>query len=199
VSLFLCPSDVGRAVSETFGPTNYAACTGSGGAGGTPFDTDGLFFINSRVRPRDVTDGLSKTAAFSESLLGAGPMAVRSPTGIDVSTGYGFIFTTPLTEPACGRPFYYNFTDPRGFSWANGEYRTTLYNNARSSKLICDGLPRGADERPQSCAAVRRIRLAGGAEPASGGRERAHGGRLFRLRFGRCRSGGLEGSLDTGR
>jgi hypothetical protein len=32
---------------------------------------------------------------------------------------------------ACSRPFYYNFTDLRGFSWANGEYRTTLYNHAR--------------------------------------------------------------------
>jgi prepilin-type processing-associated H-X9-DG protein len=35
-----------------------------------------------------------------------------------------------LTDAACGRPFYYNFTDLRGFSWANGEYRTTLYNHA---------------------------------------------------------------------
>ncbi|MFM8413835.1 MAG: DUF1559 domain-containing protein, partial [Planctomycetota bacterium] len=32
----------------------------------TPFDTDGLFFINSEVRAKDVTDGLSKTVAFSE-------------------------------------------------------------------------------------------------------------------------------------
>jgi prepilin-type processing-associated H-X9-DG protein len=51
--------------------------------------------------------------------------------GIDAATGYGFAFTAPLTDPACNRPFYYNFTDLRGFSWANGEYRTTLYNHAR--------------------------------------------------------------------
>ena len=131
VPLFLCPSDRMTAVSSLFGPTNYGGCAGSGGGGGSPFDTDGLFFINSRVRPKDITDGLSKTVAFSESLLGDGPVAVTTPTGITAATGYGFVFTAPLTDAACSRPFYYNFTDLRGFSWANGEYRTTLYNHAR--------------------------------------------------------------------
>jgi len=140
VPLFLCPSDLGRAVSETFGPTNYAGCTGSGGDGGTPFETDGIFFINSRVRAKDVSDGLSGTVTFSESILGQGPRATTSPAGIAADTGYGFIFKTPLSEAACGRPFYYNFTDLRGFSWANGEYRTTLYNHSRppnSTELDC--------------------------------------------------------------
>lgn len=131
VPLFLCPSDVMTPVSPLFGPTNYAGCTGSGADGGTPFDTDGLFGINSRTRLKDVTDGLSKTVAFSESPLGDGPAAGRTPAGIDALTGYGFVFTTPLTEASCARPFYYNFTDLRGFSWANGEFRTTLYNHAR--------------------------------------------------------------------
>ncbi|MFM9025245.1 MAG: DUF1559 domain-containing protein [Planctomycetaceae bacterium] len=131
VPLFLCPADRMTAVSPLFGPTNYAGCTGSGADGGTPFDTDGLFGINSRTRLKDVTDGLSKTVAFSESPLGDGPAAGRTPAGIDALTGYGFVFTTPLSEAACSRPFYYNFTDLRGFSWANGEYRTTLYNHAR--------------------------------------------------------------------
>lgn len=131
VPMFLCPSDRMQTVSDLFGPTNYAGCAGSGAGGGTPFETDGLFFINSRIRTKDVTDGLSKTVAFSESLLGAGPVAVRTAAGIDASTGYGFVFTAPLDEGPCSRPFYYNFTDLRGFSWANGEYRTTLYNHAR--------------------------------------------------------------------
>jgi prepilin-type N-terminal cleavage/methylation domain-containing protein len=131
VPLFLCPSDIGQPVSETFGPTNYAACTGSGGGGGTPFQTDGLFFINSRVRAKDVSDGLSKTIAVSESILGQGARATTSPAGIEPAIGYGFTFKTPLSDAACRRPFYYNFTDLRGFSWANGDYRTTLYNHAR--------------------------------------------------------------------
>jgi prepilin-type N-terminal cleavage/methylation domain-containing protein/prepilin-type processing-associated H-X9-DG protein len=131
VPLFLCPSDAGRAVSDSFGPTNYAGCTGSGAGGGTPFETDGLFGINSRTRPRDIVDGLSRTVAYSESLLGAGQRATTNRAGIDAQTGYGFTFTAPLVEGPCSRPFYYNFTDLRGFSWANGEYRTTLYNHAR--------------------------------------------------------------------
>jgi len=140
VPLFLCPSDVGLPVSDLFGPTNYAGCTGTGIDGGTPFATDGLFGINSRIRARDVRDGLSKTVAFSESILGSGPKATTSRDGIQTDTGYGFVFTTPLTEAACSRPFYYNFTDLRGFSWANGEYRTTLYNHGRqpnSGALDC--------------------------------------------------------------
>jgi prepilin-type processing-associated H-X9-DG protein len=97
----------------------------------TPFETDGMFGINSRTRARDITDGRSKTVAFSESNLGSGPKATTSRDGIQTDTGYGFVFTTPLTDAACSRPFYYNFTDLRGFSWANGEYRTTLYNHRR--------------------------------------------------------------------
>jgi prepilin-type N-terminal cleavage/methylation domain-containing protein len=131
VPLFLCPADVATRVSDLFGPTNYAGCTGSGIGGGTPFETDGIFGINSRTRPRDITDGLSKTIAFSESTLGAGPKATTSRDGIDPATGYGFVFVAPLTTAACSRPFYYNFTDLRGFSWANGEYRTTLINTSR--------------------------------------------------------------------
>ena len=78
--------------------------------------------------------------ATSASILGSGPKATTSRDGIQTDTGYGFVFTTPLTEAACSRPFYYNFTDLRGFSWANGEYRTTLYNHARqpnSGALDC--------------------------------------------------------------
>jgi type II secretory pathway pseudopilin PulG len=132
IPLFLCPSDVATPVADLFGPTNYAGCTGSGTGGGTPFEIDGIYGINSRTRPRDIQDGLSKTVAFSESMLGAGPKATTSRNGIDPTTGYGFTFTAPLTAAACSRPFYFNFTDLRGFSWANGEYRTTLSNHART-------------------------------------------------------------------
>jgi len=131
VPLFLCPSDKSAPVSELFGPTNYAACTGSGAAGGTPFETDGLFFINSRVRAKDISDGLSKTVAFSESVLGAGPTATRDPQAADPLTAYGFVLAAPLTDSLCVRPLFWNYTDLRGFSWANGEYRTTLYNHGR--------------------------------------------------------------------
>lgn len=131
IPLFLCPSDRMTAVSDIFGPTNYSGCAGSGAGGGTPFDADGLFYINSGVKAKDVTDGLSKTISFSESILGEGPLATTDRAAVNSTTGYGFTFATPLSDAACSRPFYYNFTDLRGFSWANGEFRTTLSNNAR--------------------------------------------------------------------
>lgn len=126
VPLFLCPSDRGLAVSPIFGPTNYAACTGSGNDG-TPYDTDGLFFINSQIRMKDVTDGLTKTVAFSESLLGDSASANRST--VTPANAYQFIMSAPLSEASCAATAVWNFSDPRGFAWANGEYRTTMYNH----------------------------------------------------------------------
>lgn len=143
VPLFLCPGDRGLPVSTTFGPTNYVASTGSGGGGGTPFDTDGLFFINSRIRPKDVSDGLSKTIAFSESILGDGPQATNNRAFANPVTAYAFTFFVPLSETRCQRATDWNFTDLRGFSWANGEYRTTAYNHYRlpnSTVIDCIGV-----------------------------------------------------------
>ncbi|HMO84547.1 MAG TPA: DUF1559 domain-containing protein, partial [Lacipirellulaceae bacterium] len=53
----LCPSDRGVRVSAAYGPTNYAACSGRGAGGGTPFEAEGIFFINSAVRPGDILGG----------------------------------------------------------------------------------------------------------------------------------------------
>ena len=139
VPLFLCPSDRGTAVSPIFGPTNYAACAGSGGDG-SPYDTDGLFFINSEIRPKDVTDGFSKTLAFSESLLG--DSSAMNPGNATAANAYQFIMTAPLSDSSCAASAVWNFSDPRGFSWANGEYRTTLFNNRlvpNASTLDCMG------------------------------------------------------------
>jgi prepilin-type N-terminal cleavage/methylation domain-containing protein/prepilin-type processing-associated H-X9-DG protein len=129
VSLFLCPSDLQKPVAAGFGPTNYVTCTGSGIGGGTPFKTDGIFFVNSEVSPSQVTDGLSHTAAMSESLLGDGPAPLFDAARVDPRTTYAFIYAVPLTDAACKQARTWNFTDLRGFSWANGEYRCTLYNH----------------------------------------------------------------------
>jgi prepilin-type N-terminal cleavage/methylation domain-containing protein/prepilin-type processing-associated H-X9-DG protein len=122
---FLCPSDIQRQVSEDFAPTNYAVCAGSGAGGGTPRDTDGVFFINSETTPAKITDGLSKTALASESLLGQPqPAAPHDPR-----TEYRFAFTAPLTDALCAGTAQWNVSDPRGFAWVNGEYRCGLYNH----------------------------------------------------------------------
>jgi prepilin-type N-terminal cleavage/methylation domain-containing protein/prepilin-type processing-associated H-X9-DG protein len=148
IPLFLCPSDRMAPVSGLFGPTNYAGCTGSGAGGGTPYNTDGLFFINSRLRQQELTDGLSKTVAFSESILGDGPQATTDRAFANPVTAYAFTFFVPVSEIRCARAASWNFTDLRGFSWANGEYRTTAYNHYRlpNSPIIdCIGAQMSGD------------------------------------------------------
>lgn len=121
---FLCPSDIGRAVSEDFAPTNYAVCAGSGIGGGTPRDTDGAFYINSQTTPAKITDGLSKTVLASESLLGQPQSGAHDP-----QTEYKFAFTAPISDSLCNAAAQWNVSDPRGFAWVNGEYRCGLYNH----------------------------------------------------------------------
>lgn len=128
---FLCPSDQERRVADAFGPTNYAVNTGVGLGDdpiafddGSPFATDGPFGVNSAVRPAQIVDGLSKTALASESTLGV-PTDARPH---DPRLEYKLVLL-PLSDARCAAPAEWNVTDPRGFSWANGEFRCALYNH----------------------------------------------------------------------
>jgi prepilin-type processing-associated H-X9-DG protein len=124
VPTFLCPSDRGTRAHPNFGPTNYAACTGSGAGGGTPEETDGIFSVNSKTRIAQIQDGMSHTVAFSESVLG-----VAGNSNREVTDSYTFVFAAPLTESACKSPLMWNYQDPKGFAWVSGEYRCALYNH----------------------------------------------------------------------
>jgi hypothetical protein len=126
---FLCPSDRGERVSAAFGPTNYAACAGSGGGGGTPFDADGAFFINSATALKDFADGASHTALAGESLLGETPPPLTPRSDADPRLVYGFAPAAPLTAASCGATALWNLSDPPSYSWANGEFRSALYNH----------------------------------------------------------------------
>jgi prepilin-type N-terminal cleavage/methylation domain-containing protein len=77
VPIFLCPSDQGGRVLPEFGPTNYAVSTGTGIGGGTPVETDGVFYVNSTTKIDDISDGTTHTAIISESILGRASMAGR--------------------------------------------------------------------------------------------------------------------------
>ena len=124
VPMFLCPSDTGRRLRPSFGPTNYAVCTGTGAGGGTPIETDGVFYVNSETRIGDILDGSSNTIVLSESILGDSNSQSRDP-----KSSYRFTFVAPLSDAACASAPVWNYTDPRGFSWVNGEYRNGLYNH----------------------------------------------------------------------
>jgi prepilin-type N-terminal cleavage/methylation domain-containing protein/prepilin-type processing-associated H-X9-DG protein len=124
VAEFLCPADEARRLSDDFAPTSYAACAGSGAGGGTPRDTDGVFYTNSQMSIAKISDGTSKTALFSESILGD-----PTPENHDPQTEYKFSFLAPLTEALCSGANQWNVSDPRGFAWVNGEFRCALYNH----------------------------------------------------------------------
>jgi hypothetical protein len=72
VSLFLCPSDRGEVPGLSFGPNNYVANTGTGTVlfGHLRTGGDGVFYDGSKIAFRQITDGSTYTAAFSESILG---------------------------------------------------------------------------------------------------------------------------------
>ena len=129
IAEFLCASDQEANVTPNMGPTNYAACSGTGANGGSPFDTDGLFYTNSQITEAHIKDGQSNTIAFSESILGRTlpPMTPREDA--DPQLVYGFARGGTLTESACQETSNWNYQQPRGFSWASGEYRCALYNH----------------------------------------------------------------------
>lgn len=96
ISFFRCPSDpgpdtfvvksgtTGGATGQnfTYASTNYHinAGTAVGKLYDTRYPSDGLVWTNSSVRFRDITDGLSNTSAFAESVIGLESQTVPAPT-----------------------------------------------------------------------------------------------------------------------
>jgi prepilin-type processing-associated H-X9-DG protein len=118
------------------GPTNYAACQGSGTTQGgppfgTPWNADGLFRAQDPVRLTDCPDGLSNTAAISESLLGEGAESVTGPNPpADPRRVYRYpALGSVLSESVCASAVSWNFNRRRGFLWVSGELRCTAYNH----------------------------------------------------------------------
>jgi prepilin-type N-terminal cleavage/methylation domain-containing protein/prepilin-type processing-associated H-X9-DG protein len=140
IPLFLCPSDTmasmpGAYGVPTLGGVNYVACTGSGTTAGgppygTPWDADGMFRAAVNGKFGEITDGLSNTAAFSESLLGAGPLVQSGSSPGDPRTVYAYLPAPPgLTPEGCATATTWNFENPRGYLWASGEVRCVSYNH----------------------------------------------------------------------
>lgn len=160
---FLCPSDAAVRLSDRFGPTNYAASTGTGGETGSPINTDGPFGVNSATRPAEITDGLSNTVLYSESVLGMPEGGSRDP-----QFDYKFAFRAPLNERLCELTNQWNYANPRGFAWASGEYRCGLYNhrdapNSRTPDCVGVALGGGPDVRytPFGWRAARSLHAGG--------------------------------------
>ena len=140
VPIFSCPSDqgsvpggMGAVPGVTFGGTNYVSCVGTGASSGGVINGDyvtgdGVFLLTHPVAIKDITDGLSNTAAFSESLYGNGLAAqsAASPPvdpallAIDISGSAMDPSTCAATTTVTGQ---------RGDRWINGGYLSTAYNH----------------------------------------------------------------------
>ena len=106
LNVFVCPSDGmgwsswSRSDTESNKPgtVNYMACHSSTE---TPIDADndGVFFLNSKLRSRDIPDGTSNTIFFGESMIIRDDQIRQEPR-----QGYGRTFILP--EDAEG-PFVY--------------------------------------------------------------------------------------------
>lgn len=115
IKTFLCPSDMNR-LSSPFGHTNYSACDGSNMEFfGQKFNGMFGWVVNpnpeasgdnkanlgrtgTSISFRDVTDGLSNTAAFSEKVKGIGTSNTRDPLK-PTSTIYRVNFSPSATNP----------------------------------------------------------------------------------------------------
>lgn len=113
VPVFICPSDKSQATfvqgTEILGRCNYLASLGANAAlANTSPQTGGIFYINSKVRTVDVTDGTSNTAMFCEVKRG-NRQGAASNDPLNV-TNYPFgswdaIGTADITYiPACNTP-----------------------------------------------------------------------------------------------
>ncbi|MDR3638519.1 MAG: DUF1559 domain-containing protein [Isosphaeraceae bacterium] len=149
ITAYLCPSDSKQdRVDPGYGPTNYVANAGNGpmaatftradGTSGTP---NGLMYDTSRVRFADVIDGLSNTAAYTETLKGYNVNSTGT-TQVD-SRQYlgGSTISGPYTISLCGSLTIWNGI--RGRDWARGSFTggstTNHYWTPNSKSPDCMG------------------------------------------------------------
>jgi prepilin-type N-terminal cleavage/methylation domain-containing protein/prepilin-type processing-associated H-X9-DG protein len=126
ISFFLCPSDstTGQVPGMLDAGSNYVANNGSGTvAYGLIASGDGVF-TQSKLGFKNLTDGSSNTAAFSESLLGLGTATGQNPR-LEVLEIAGGGDTTPA---ACASASG-TWSGKRGGKWIDGHYGNTLYNH----------------------------------------------------------------------
>jgi prepilin-type N-terminal cleavage/methylation domain-containing protein/prepilin-type processing-associated H-X9-DG protein len=124
VPLFQCPSDgaSGRVAGSNFAGTNYVGNVGTGVNDGDYVTGDGVFLLNRKIGFRDLIDGSSNTAAFSESIIGDGQTIPVTPKRQAVQLAG----STPTSPGNCTSGPY---TGNRGDRWINGGYLATLYNH----------------------------------------------------------------------
>ncbi len=197
IATFLRPSDPQQSrLDPGFGPNNYVANAGTGlqnGGSYRPEDgpqaIDGVMYERSSVRFAEITDGLSNTAAFSETIKGTGIDNVgAAPQNRLLQYGQGPSLT-PVTDAFCTGSITL-WSGQRGREWARGSFIYSSFNHfmtPNSKALDClsgtsaAGCRRGAStpgsqralprrSRPVRQGQRERLRLAG--------HRHAHGGEV---------------------
>ncbi len=145
---FFCPSDL--TVTDPWqGQNNYAGNQGGwlcdrSDLGGGPSDNSpgevqtGVFYYLSKVKPRDVLDGMSNTVFFSEKIRGQGTpnpktdlFVMPHKTSLDDTYQYCSNINTNSATP---------LTSKWGYSWVMGENCCSQYNHvATPNKNSCGG------------------------------------------------------------
>ncbi|WP_422930034.1 DUF1559 domain-containing protein [Singulisphaera sp. PoT] len=135
INAYLCPSDPRTdGFQPTLAPNNYVANAGSGTTNGGSIRKidftgvpDGLFYDLSAVRFAEVTDGLSNTAAFSETLKGSG-VDSTGPTPLNprlqFAQGPG---GTAMSDAFCSSRT--SWIGERGQEWARGSLTFATSNH----------------------------------------------------------------------
>ena len=142
VKLFLCPSDSvsPKVPGSAYGATNYVACSGSGSVSYGDIATADGAFAQTPVRIADVTDGLSNTAAFSETVLGGGVDSSSGAIPSDAKRQMLIVNTDGGSGPGSGDPTpaacaggagsTASWSGQRAAKWINGHYGDGIYNHA---------------------------------------------------------------------
>jgi prepilin-type processing-associated H-X9-DG protein len=112
------------------------ACAGAGTINAGSFKViagqpqpEGVFYDTSQVRLADITDGLSRTVAFSETIKGNG----RDSTGTGPQdplrqfAEFTANSSAPTTPAACVTPD--QWTGDRGREWSRGSFVMAAYNH----------------------------------------------------------------------
>lgn len=129
VPILLCPADraAGNPSNAIYASTNYAGNAGDGTTAGLLTKANGIFFLGSGIRLRDVTVGTSKTVAISERTLGT---LSSDPNELQRSSFREHPGAVDPTASLCADLNAGSWNHERGGKWIVGNYGNTLYNHA---------------------------------------------------------------------
>ena len=150
IQTFLCPSDGQQRVDPTnWGGTNYVSNSGTGTINNGNFNVvagtalpDGPFYNTSAIRFAAITDGLSNTAGYSETIMGnnvntspgSSPpsdsrrqFALFNTSEILLTFPSSYFLPPSTSVPPCATPD--QWSGDRGREWSRGSFIMASYNH----------------------------------------------------------------------